>query len=187
MVAHRPGTLWVFVGLTAALGAPGCAGGGRHAVETRAREIFTVEYREDAVPVHRVVAYPVDRVWAALPEAFRALGYPGAPSAVPGERVFLTPYLAVKDRLYPEEPNSAYFVCARTNTVTAAVDAWRITFAILVRLTPESDGQTAVDVILDGNATDRTERTMSVHCTGTGRLEGALLDLIERQARASGG
>lgn len=177
---------WVLVGLTGAFGAHGCAAGsGRHAVETRAREIFSVEYREDVVPVHRVLAFPVERLWAALPEAFRALGYPGAPSVHPDERVFLTPYLAVRDRLYAGEPNSLYFVCARANNVTAAVDAWMITFAILVRLTPEGDGQTAVDVILDGNATDRTERTMSVHCTGTGRLEGALLDLIERHARAS--
>jgi len=176
---------WVLVGLTGALGAHGCAHTGRNPVETRAREIFTVEYREDAVPVRRVVAFPVDQVWAALPAAFTALGYPGAPSVHRDERVFLTPYLAVRDRLYPEEPNSAYFVCARTNSVAAAVDAWKITFAILVRLVPEGGGQTAVDVILDGNATDRSERTMSVSCTGTGRLEGALLDLIERHARAS--
>jgi hypothetical protein len=99
--------------------------------------------------------------------------------------VFLTPYLAVKDLLYAGEPNSLYFVCARTNNVTAAVDAWRITFAILVRLTPEGEGRTAVDVILDGNATDRTERMMSVSCTGTGRLEEALVELIERHAYAS--
>lgn len=184
MIAHRPSRIWVLAGLTGALGVHGCAGGGRHAIETRAREIFSVEYREDAVPVRRVMAFPVDRVWAGLPAAFTALGYPGAPSVHPGERVFLTPHLAVRDRLYPEEPNSVYFACARTNNVTSAADAWMITFAILVRLTPEGEGQTAVDVILDGNATDRTERTMSVHCTGTGRLEGALLDLIERHARA---
>jgi hypothetical protein len=60
-----------------------------------------------------------------------------------------------------------------------------ITFAILVTLTPEGEGRTAVDVILDGNAADRTERVMSVSCTGTGRLEEALLELIERHARAS--
>ena len=154
-------------------------------METRARQIFSVEYREDAVPVRRVMPFPVNSVWAALPEAFTALGYPGAPSVDPAERVFLTPYLKVRDRLYAAEPNSLYFSCARANNVAAAADAWMITFAILVRLVPEGDGQTAVDVILDGNATDRSERTMSVSCTGTGRLEGALLDLIERHARAS--
>jgi len=176
---------WVLVGLSSALGTHGCAHSGRQAVETRAREIFSVEYRDDAVPVHRVMALPVERVWAGLPEAFKALGYPGAPSVNRDERVFLTPYLKVRDRLYAAEPNSLYFSCARANSVAAAADAWMITFAILVRLTPEGERQTAVDVILDGNASDRTERTMSVSCTGTGRLEGALLDLIEEHARAA--
>lgn len=177
---------WVLVGLAGALGAHGCAASSSRRVgETGAQEAFSTEYREDAVPVHRMMALPVERVWAALPEAFRALGYPGAPSARRDERVFLTPHLAVPDRLYAGEPNSLYFVCGRTNNVTAAVDAWKITFAILVRLTPEGDGRTAVDVILDGNAADRTERVKSVYCTGTGRLEEALLDLIERHARAS--
>jgi len=186
MIAHRPNRFWVLVGLAGALGANGCAASsGRRAGGAGAPETFFVEYREDAVPVHRVIALPVERVWAALPEAFRALGYPGAPSVHRDERVFLTPYLAVRERLYAGEPNSLYFVCARTNNVTSAVDAWMITFAILVRLTPEGEGRTAVDVILDGNAADRTERGMSVHCTGTGRLEEALLELIERHARAS--
>jgi len=153
--------------------------------ETGAQEAFSTEYREDAIPVHRVMALPVERVWAALPQAFRSLGYPGAPSARRDERVFLTPYLAVPGQLYAGEPNSLYFVCGRSTNATAAVDAWVITFSILVRLTPEGEGRTAVDVILDGNAADRTERVKSVYCTGTGRLEEALLELIERHAYAS--
>ena len=97
--------------------------------------------RDDAQPLQRVVPAPLEAVWAAVPLAFRDLGYTAGPSTRAGERVYLTPYLAIRDRLYQGE------------------------------------------VLVEGNANDRAQRAASVHCTGTGRLETAILERLEAHLR----
>jgi hypothetical protein len=133
-----------------------------------------------------VISAPVEVVWAAVPLAFRSLGYTGSPSTDAGERVYLTPYLAIRDRLYKGELNSVYFECGRNPTGPIVADAYAITFAILVRLRRQNEGATLVEVLVDGNATDRSQRASSVHCTGTGRLETVILERIEEQLRTLG-
>lgn len=190
--ASSAGRFWIFLGLAGPIAGLACTPGLRPAGEviTRGDEVspterFTVRYRADVNPIHRVVALPVNRVWAALPRAFEALHYPGAPSDQADERVFLTPYLVLRGSLYEGELNSVYLDCGRNPLGASVADSWRITFAILVRLTPQGEGRTAVDVLIDGNANDPVLRANSQHCSGTGRLEEALLDLIERYASAS--
>lgn len=167
--------------LVGALAAVACASGTsarRDAFELG--DAFVVEYREDALSVDRVIRAPVDDVWAALPVVFRDLGYPGGPS-VRDEREYLTPYLKIHDLLYQGDRNSVYFNCGGSPTLIA--DTHAITFMILVRLTPQSEGATLAQILVEGNASDRTQRSKSVHCTGTGRLETGILDRLEARVR----
>jgi hypothetical protein len=170
--------------LLAALAAGGCAARtGRATGEVQAGDRFAVEYREDAIPVQRVIPAAEEAVWTAVPLVFKSMGYAGAPSVYRGEHVYLTPYLAVHDRLYEGDLNSLYFDCGRNPTGPAVADAYAITFVILVRLRPGNEGTTVVEVQVDGNAADRAQRAKSVHCTGTGRLEKAILDRLEAALR----
>ena len=143
---------------------------------------FSVWVRRDAAPVRRVVAAPLETVWDVLPNAFRDLGYSGGRSAREGERIFLTPSLTIKGRLYEGELNSDYLDCGRTAAGQFAADVYEVRFAILARLVPERDS-TSVEIVIDGTARDRTQSSNAVFCTGTGKIETALLQGLENHLR----
>ena len=153
-----------------------CAGGRRGPDETG--DVFAVWVRSDAPPLRRVLPAPVEAVWAALPDAFIALGFPGGPSAR-GERMYLTPSMTVRGALYQGELNSVYLDCGRTAAGGLAADVYAINFAILARLTPQDSTHTLVEVLVDGTARDRGQSSNSIFCTGTGRLETALVQRLE--------
>jgi hypothetical protein len=91
----------------------------------------------------------------------------------------MTPPLKVHERLYEEELNSVYLDCGRTSTGAPVADVYAITFAIRARLIPQPGDRTLVEVLVDGTALDRTQRSNPVSCTGTGRLETAILQRLE--------
>lgn len=174
----------ILLALVGGVAAAGCAThAGRTAGQAQGGDRFAVEIREDAIPVQRVIPAAEEAVWAVIPRVFQGMGYAGAPSEY-REHVYLTPYLAIHDRLYEGDLNSLYFDCGRNPTGPVVADAYAITFVILVRLRPATEGTTLVEVLVDGNAADRAQRAKSVHCTGTGRLEKAILDRLEAQLRS---
>ena len=167
------------------LGLAGCASsGGGASSAPRAGPTYSVAFRSDALPVRRVVAAAPDSVWAALPRAFSAMGYPGGPSTRSGERWYLTPAMTpTGGTIYQGKQNSLYLDCGRSRTGLAA-DEYEIAFAILARIFPQRDGGTLVEILVDGTARDRTSSSNSVFCSGTGVIEGALLDRLERLLRS---
>jgi hypothetical protein len=151
----------------------------------RRGETFAVWFRSDARPVQRVLAAPVDAVWAQLPRAFTDLSYAGGRSARNAERVYLTPSMTIRGRLYTGELNSVYIDCGRTPVGSAAADDYAVSFAILARLTPQDSSTTLVEIVVDGTAHDRTQSSSAVFCTGTGRLEAGLLQRLEERLRTA--
>jgi hypothetical protein len=141
-------------------------------------QTFSVRIRRDAVPYRGVIAAPVDRVWRALPEAFKDLGYPGGPSTNPDEHLYLTRSLTIRGRLYEGEANSDYLDCGRTPAGQLAADFYEVQFAVLAWLAPQ-DGVTAIEVVIDGTARDRAQSSNSVFCTGKGRIEAALIEQLK--------
>lgn len=173
----------LIIGMVFTVIASGCASksGGAATSQSTEREkgqTYVVWVRSDAIPVTRVVSAPLETVWSTLPQAFTDLGYSGGPAMHARERVFLTTSLTVRGRLYDGEMNSSYLDCGRTPASQLAADFYAINFAILARVTPQ-DGGTRVDVVIDGTARDRGQSTNAVFCTGTGRIERALLDRLE--------
>jgi hypothetical protein len=169
--------------ITASLSVAGCATSRAGASGApRGGETYSVAFRGDALPVRRVVAAPVDIVWAALPDAFADLGYHAGPSARSGERLYFTPAMLLHGLLYKGKRNSLYLDCGRTLTGLAA-DEYEITFAILARVSPRDDANTIVEILVDGTARDRTSSSNSVFCTGTGVIEAGLLRHLEERLR----
>lgn len=144
---------------------------------------YVVTVRQDAAQYPRDFAAPVDSTWKAIPLAFSELGFKAAPANDGSERLYLTPMLTVKGRLYPDAPTSAYIDCGLTTAGAPAADAYQVTFAILAWASPRGDSASTVRVVVDGRARDRAQSTDSQRCTGTGRLERRLLDAIGRRVQ----
>ena len=139
-------------------------------------------FREGAIPLRKVIALPLEQAWAAAPGAFAQLGFPGGKS-VQRDHVYLTPELRIKGRLFTGENNSIYIDCGQTAGGMIAADVYEIRFAILARFTATSDSTTLAEVVLDGAARDRNTSSTHVFCTGTGRIEAGLIDLIAKAAK----
>lgn len=145
--------------------------------------MFTVWVRKDVSHFNRVLPSAVDSVWQIVPVAFQSLHFPGAPSVYPDDRVYLTPYLKIERRLYEGEPNSMYLNCGFTAVGEPAADVYRVTFAIIARLLPHSGGGTNVDIVIDGSAQSMVERQAPVRCTGTGKLEALVFQILQDSVR----
>ena len=145
--------------------------------------MFTVWSRKDVSHFSGVLPTAVDSVWRIVPIAFQSLHFPGAPSVYPDDRVYLTPYLKIERRLYEGEPNSLYLNCGFTSVGEPAADVYRVTFAMIARLLPQSAGGTKVDIVVDGTAQNMVERQAPVRCTGTGKLEAAVFQMLQDSLR----
>ena len=143
---------------------------------------FSSWFRHDLVPVRRVLPASLDSVWAALPEVFAHYGYPGGPSVLAEERVYLSPPLKVQRRLYTNARNSVYLDCGLTPAGVLAADVYVVSFSILAQLRPQDSG-TMAEIFIGGTARDPAQKSDPVYCTGTGRLETAFLQRLETQTR----
>lgn len=169
----------------AALGGAACAARGATTGGTGEGDRFAAWYRRDAVPFRRVLQVPMETAWAVLPQVFEELGYPSGPHVYAEERVYVTPTLRINGRLYAGDLNSLYLDCGHTPEGEPAADVYSIAFAIMARLTPQDSVSTIAEVIVDGTARDRVERSGGVPCTGTGRLEAAILQRLEAGVRSA--
>lgn len=148
-------------------------------------ESFAVRVRRYAAAVARPLAAPPEVVWGELPAVFRELGYQGGPSGRVGERVFLTPSMRIRGRLYPDAPNAAYLDCGPTPSGAPAADEYDVSFVVLLRVTGASAGGSLLEVVVDGVARRRAEEASSIYCSGTGRLERMFADAVEQRVKRS--
>ena len=54
---------------------------------------------------------------------------------------------------------------------------------MIARLLPHSAGGTEVDIVVDGTAQNMVERQAPVRCTGTGKLETAVFQILQDSLR----
>jgi hypothetical protein len=148
-------------------------------------KVFAVWVRSDVSHVRRVLPAPVESVWRVLPPAFQFLRIPGTASQYPDEYVYATPQLKIEHRLYEGESNSLYIECGRTLGGSPIADEFQVIFAIMTRLTPQANGGTEIDIVVDGTAQDMTERSHAVRCYGTGRFEEAIIARVEAALRSA--
>jgi hypothetical protein len=141
---------------------------------------FSILIRSDAPVFRTVLPVPLDQAWEMLPAVYRELGYPGAPASNTRDHVYITPNMAIRGRLYPGEHNSNYLDCGTTVT-GARADMYEVHFVMITRLRAGKDGETVVETVVDGRARDRSVSGTVVPCTGAGKLEKAVADLLRRK------
>jgi hypothetical protein len=175
---------WVALALVLAAAGGGCAGAPEARPES---QVVTPEtrpiYLRNEPGVHvTAISEPVDKVWRALPEAYRLLGLPGEPAA--GVRHALaTPNMRITGRLYPGEANSKYLDCGESIRGPRA-DTHEIYFNVTSRVRAHPDGGSVVETVLDGNARDPNQGSNPVKCTGKGVLEKMIGDAVIRSMRS---
>lgn len=142
---------------------------------------FRVSYRAGEPKVTQHFDTPVDDTWRAIGPAFKDLNYAGGPSDTGNERLYMTPMLRLEGQLYKDEWNSVYFDCGRTPAGTLAADSYVLTFAVMVWVDADQPSGSSVRILVNGLGRDRTNPSGVAQCSGTGRLEAAFLQAIQRR------
>ncbi|HET7233820.1 MAG TPA: hypothetical protein VFJ16_27665, partial [Longimicrobium sp.] len=145
-------------------------------------------FRAESQFARVVVPYTVDQVWAALPDAYKLLGFTGEPASNdPAKRDLVTGYMQIRGQLYPGEPNSLYFDCGNNARTGPLADQGEITFAVYSRLEPAAEqGRTAVLSQVSARVKRRDSSQFPVDCISTGRLERTLAQFLAQRLAASG-
>lgn len=157
-----------------------CASGGASAGGA-GRKSFSVSYRPNDAKVTQHFEARDEETWAVLGPAFQDLGYKGRASADTNERLYMTPKLDLKGRLYDGEWNSAYFDCGRAPARLSAADYYELTFVVLVWVEADKPSGSVVRILVSGMGHDRANPTDVVQCGGTGRLEAKFIQAIQRR------
>ena len=144
-------------------------------------ETYRVDYRTGEPKVTHHFGTAVEETWHAVGAAFKDLNYAGGPSDNDSERLYLTPTLRLPGKLYEGEWNSVYFDCGRTSAGTLAADSYELTFAVLVWVDKDKPSGSSVRILVNGWGRDRTNPSAIAQCAGTGRLEAAFLQAIQRR------
>lgn len=188
---HVSGPAVIRAALAAAISLTLACAGGTAGSPTPARapldapERFSILFRPNGSHSSDLVAAPIGQVWQLLPDAYRVIGFPGAPAAArDGEQLFATPHMEISGPMYPGERTSDYIDCGSSPTTGKRSDEYVVTFVIITRL-EAAEGGTRVQTLIDGHARDRTLGGNSVPCHGTGKMEGQIADLLKRSV--SGG
>ena len=135
------------------------------------------------VPFNRqLVPYTPDQVWAALPEAYRLIGFTVRPAstAADAHRDVVTPYMQIRGQLYPGEPNSRYFECSRNSLTGPLADQGEVTFAMTSRVEPDDKGGTQLLTQLSARVKRRDASQYPVDCVSTGLLERTLAGFLKQ-------
>jgi hypothetical protein len=150
-------------------------------MSSQKRQLFPVWVRSEAVPFSAELKVPASKAWEVLPGVFEQLGYPGGASKR-DKAVFVSRQMRVKGRLYEGDANSLYFNCGQSPGGGPAADEYEISFAIIAQVyESKSVGSGVAEVVIDGTARDLRQGSTSVFCTGTGRLEKTIIQLLEQR------
>jgi hypothetical protein len=147
---------------------------------------FSVSFRSDVPRFSDTLHVPIDVVWQVVPVVYRELGYPAAAATNTRERVYMTPFMTIGAALYAGERNSTYIDCG-TGFAGNRADSHEVSFAIVTRVVPGRDNSPMVETLIDGSARPRDASSSPVPCTGTGKLERVIGNLIRRKVLSGNG
>lgn len=171
------------VGVLLLLSLGGCAGGGLSAgsgspsttrLETAGGD-FDVTATSSARVTAQTVAAPADRVWAALPAAFQAVGLEaGVVSA--SNRVYGTPLLRFRGRLAGERA-SRLLNCGSNPIGSPAADLYDVEATVRAAVQPDAAGGTRLEVLVEAVAAPPAGGTRTP-CTSTRVLEERIVSQV---------
>jgi len=139
---------------------------------------ISIEQRREA-PVHRVeVTHAAQELASEVPGVYRFLGLEVEESPQ-DPYLFYTSNMRITGQLYEGERNSEYLNCGSALQGERA-DVYEVEFALVTRLRPLEGGGSIVETRLEGRARDRFVNEAPVYCTGTGKLEEQIAELLRR-------
>lgn len=144
-------------------------------------EGVTIRLGEDVAPPSGTLAAPVERVWAALPVAYRTLGI-GAQIQDSVRRAFGTHRFT--ERRVAGKATADVVRCGNQGAGPSAVAGYRIQLSIVSTLRIEAVDRTALTTEITGVAqsVDGTS-TGRVRCVSTGELEHRIYQLVAAQLK----
>jgi hypothetical protein len=153
----------------------GSAGPSTTRMETGGGGFEITAARDARVATHDVLA-PADRVWAALPAAYRAVGLAGGVVSQ-GERVFGTPPMRSRGRLAGERA-ARFLDCGKNPIGAPAANMYDLETTVRTAVQTNPDGTTRLELKVEAVAAPPAGGTRA-QCTSTRVLE----DLIATQVR----
>jgi hypothetical protein len=118
---------------------------------------------------NNLVTLPLENAWAALPDAYTAVGLTGGAIVNQAERMFgMGP--AVLPRRLGNSPLSRFVDCGSTQFVPNA-DSYAVRLQVTTQLMAEGTAATRVMTVVEGTARSREMSGNPVSCTTTGELE----------------
>jgi len=150
------------------------------------REEGTFYFRLNVPFARAVMPNTVDQVWAALPDAYKLLGFTAEPSPDASRKEVATKYMAIRGQLYPGEPNSQYFDCGNNSHSGPLADQGDITFAMTSHVQPDERGGTAVLTQVKARVRRRDSSQYPVDCISTGKLEQTMAQFLQQRLTAPG-
>jgi hypothetical protein len=131
-------------------------------------------------PAHRSeLPVPPEELVEEVPEAYRFVGLPVDGPRGDGPWLFFTPNMSLEKPLYEGERNSDYIDCGSAIQGERA-DLYSLEFVLATRLRAAPGGGTIVESRLEGRARDRFTNERPVFCSGTGKLEAEIAELLRR-------
>jgi hypothetical protein len=173
--------------LAAATLATGCASSGRGELDTGSRggytriegdsRVYGFDLGTDRTAVRLALAVDPGAAWAALPDAYAAIGLKGAGVVDARGRVFGIPDRQVMPQSLAGQPLGRFLTCGSTTTGSAA-DTYEVRMLALTQIDSTAQG-TVVLTRLDAVARSRGVSGVPVNCSTTGRLERLLADSLQ--------
>ena len=163
----------------------GCASGGLEAgssgpsttrMETGGGGFEITATRNERVASHDVLA-PVDRVWAALPAAFQAVGLTGG-VINQQQRLFGTALIRGRGRLAGERA-AAFLSCGPTPIGAPAANAYDLEATVRAAVVANPDGTTRLELLVESTAAPPAGGTRAP-CTSTRVLEDRIAAQVRR-------
>jgi hypothetical protein len=140
---------------------------------------YSVSYRTDLEGVRYSFEASADQVVETLPLVYEQLGFEGSPASSPDQLLVISPTLRAETRIYENERNSEYLDCGQGMTGPRA-DSYLLEFVLVTEVDALETGGSEIEVIVDGFAYDRYNRSDRVSCRGTGRFAGQIAAVLRR-------
>lgn len=134
--------------------------------------------REDDGVTEKLIAFPVDAVWRALPAVFDSLGI--VPTrAEPAAKLLGTDGSRLRRRL-GTVALSRYFDCGTTQ-VGANADSYDVMLVLLAHLTPNTNNFTTVEMTIIARARPVAYAQPYARCGGRGALDERFMQLLKAE------
>jgi hypothetical protein len=134
----------------------------------------------EAATVH-VVAFPLEKVWLALPAVFDSIGVP-ITELDPAKRALGNSAFKIHGRL-KGVPLSRYIDCGSSTQIGPNADSYDVTLTLTAELRPATSGGTSVNTTFGAVAKPATFAQQNSQCSSKGVMESRFIDILNAKVK----